>query len=371
MQNWKKLTWALLLFRMTILMGQSLPVQHCYFSKLTFSADSSRLFFQSFYCEEGEPLVPEPAWLSLDLKTHSLQYLNPRPTRFVLSTDNSLLLFSSRYGLFLMNVEEPHHLRQLVFWNPAQGMYVNQLGFLADSSGIGWTSISATGSLRAHAFSWPKAKKYIPLADTMAISDTLTLHSKTVQGPETVSRWKHFSAANPIFPLRLQQMPSANSYQKRLEITLPERSAPNILLSKLRPRLLSLNPDSSLLFISILDSSYQARSFVFDIQTGKDMGQFDMGFDFMCWLTENQFIGQNKIGLFRVTIQPPEFKKIIPLDDSAIDSVREGQNNLFQIITSTDDYQRSHIVMETTDSIMVLVPEWSWFPSSSPMLPQP
>ena len=132
-----------------------------------------------------------------------------------------------------MNVEEPHHLRQLVFWNPAQGTYVNQLGFLADSSGIGWTSISATGSLRAHAFSWPKAKRYIPLADTMAVFDTLTLHSKTVQGPETVFRWKHFSAANPIFPLRLQQMPGANSYQERLEITLPERPAPNVLLSKL------------------------------------------------------------------------------------------------------------------------------------------
>lgn len=364
MPTWNKLIWPLLLFRITLIMGQSQPVQHCYFSDLSFSADNSRLFFQSVYCEEGEPLTPEPAWLALDLSTFSLQHVNPQPTRFVLSPDKTHILFSSRYGLFQMNSKKPYEMQQLVFWNPAQGTYLKQFGFLSNNSGIGWTTVSATGLTQYHSLPWSKTGKSHLLADKSRRAKKLSLHKSIVQGPETISKWRQSSKRNTKIPIRLQSLSGKMAHQDRLEMPFLGPLNPQVLLNNMRPRLLSLNPDSSLLFISILDSSYQARSFIFNIQTGKKVAQFDMGFNFMCWLGENQFLGLSKTGLFRITIQPQRREHIIPLTSRMPNLAGKKKKNSFQIVTQRDNYRRSRIVHKTADGIQVLVPEWIWAPTN-------
>lgn len=107
----------ILLFLFSMLMFKSSSAwfaSFCQFDKITWSPDGQKIAFERHYVSTGGVNIYCDTLIA-DLSTRKITCVTPEVHKFILSTDRKRMLFSSTYGLYLMELEPMNEPEQILF----------------------------------------------------------------------------------------------------------------------------------------------------------------------------------------------------------------------------------------------------------------
>jgi hypothetical protein len=240
----------------TIGYSQEQFIQFTYFDQLTWAADGNQLAFRCILLDESNPGQLKSNILIKDLANDRLICINPQPERFIISQDKKHLLFSSSYGLFLVSLKEKNRTALVYFRNPAATWFFQDFGFVDDGTKFYMDrydyataqTIQDTYQIQSSKFStqfigWAETKKI----DKKSRTARFDLHVDEMKGKLQTS-----TKINDLIIEFLPQPDSDDPGNFKL-VYQPSRKNPfhAVLLDRCRPRLLSVNPDSTEIIVSV------------------------------------------------------------------------------------------------------------------------
>ncbi len=87
----------------------------CQFDRITWSPDGQKIAFESRYIPTGTVYTYLDT-LIVDLSTGKLTCVTPEMHQFILSIDRKRILFSSTYGLYIMDLKPISEPEQVFLW---------------------------------------------------------------------------------------------------------------------------------------------------------------------------------------------------------------------------------------------------------------
>lgn len=276
-------------------------VQFTYYDQLAWSDDGNELAFRCVLLDESQPEKLTSAVLIKNFPADKLICLNPQPERFIISQDRKYLLFSSVYGIYLVALENQYQTYQIYFQNLADDRLIQNFGFSKPANVI-----------------------YIQLYDrnsTETVQENLqfSLPSSSYR-PISLANIKKLKKMNqPLFNLSLDETkgtPSTEIKIKGAKLSfLPETgtnqpgnfnlifqssqlsASPKKILEKCRPRLFSVNPDSSEVIVSVFERD-RHKTYRFLLTLKKLLSLEDHRYFAVSWLDKEHYICLTEAGLF-------------------------------------------------------------------------
>ena len=306
--------WMFLLSISSIVFSQEQFVQFTSYDQLVWSEDGNKLAFRCVLLDESNPEQIKTNILVKDLKNDRLTCLNPQPERLIISRDRKYLLFSSSYGLYLVSLEANYRAVQLYFRNPAATWFFQDFGFLKDRTTIyidryeytTMKTVQESFRIQSPGFSsqfidWVAMKK----GKNKSSSSRFDLPVDEVKGkPQTAIKIK-----DAVFEF-LSQPDSDDPGNFKLVYQPSRKSAfHSVLMERCRPRLLSVNPDSTEIIVSVfLQGDHQ--TFRLPFASKKLIPIENKRYFSVSWLDEKQYVCITEDGLFLRNLDLTINKKI-------------------------------------------------------------
>ena len=298
----------------TALYSQEQFVQFTYYDQLTWSDDGNQLAFRCILLDESRPDQLKANILVKDLVKDQLVCLNPQPERFVISQDREYLLFSSSYGLYLVSLKQKNRAAQLYFRNPAATWFFQDFGFLEDGTKFYMDRYDyATMKTIQDAYQIQSAKfstKFISWAETKQIekksrASRFDLHVDEMKGK--------LQTAIKIKGMVIEFLARPDSDDPG-NFQLVYQSARKdlfhaVLLDRCRPRLLSVNPDSTEIIVSVFTQSAH-KTYRLPFSSKKLIPIENKRYFSVSWLDVNRYICITEGGLFFRSIDLSKNEKI-------------------------------------------------------------
>lgn len=320
--------WLLLLVAGSVFSQEGFVQFTCY-DQLTWSDDGEQLAFRCILLDESNPDQLRMNILTKDLKNDRLICLDPRPERFIISQDKKRLLFSSSYGLYLVSLEENNRAVQLYFRNPAATWFFQDFGFLEDRSTIyleryestTMQTVQETFRIQAPDFS----TQSIGWAEVTSANNVSRSSRFDLPVDEMKDRLRTAIKINDI-RVEFSSQPDADDPGNFKLIYQPSRKSPfhAILIERCRPRLLSVNPDSTEIIVSVFQQG-EHRTYRIPFASRKLIPIENIRYFSVSWLDARQYVCLTEDGLFLRNLdlspnkkidqwQAPEWSKGINLD---------------------------------------------------------
>ncbi len=311
--------WLRLFFLTTVslVFAQEETIRYCRFNNLAWLSDGQNLIFESYFIEEGVNNIGAPAILMKNITTEKIVHLNPVLERFAISADKKYSIFSSRFGLFLMEVAKPENCGQIHFLNPSENKYLKSIGFFELPKGIGlyWKMVDSWGE--------EIAVQLRQINDFPTHSDSVIywLNSQPVKNREfkdvTLSVIDPNAARKLIYPcVKLKtsfifkpvspKTPDLLDFIQRDWNPKKEKK----LIEKVRLRLFSYSPDSSRIIVSCWQEKSSETTLLYNIKTRQLREISNEAFKFLSWINDMEFIGLMQSGLFRFNLNQTKLQKL-------------------------------------------------------------
>lgn len=309
--------WLVLLALLSPISAQEETIRYCRFNNLAWSADGQNLFFESYYIEDGTNQIAPPAILMKNIQTEKMVHLNPNIERFAISADKKYLVFSSRFGIFLMDIEKPENCRQIHVLNPTEDKYLHSMGFFESKKGIAlyWKMVDSFGeeidlqlmqinSLPVQTDStiyWMNSqqlpKKEYPDA-TLPLTEpgSARMLNHPCLKMKTRFIFKPLGPKTPDLTDLIQRDWSSNQEKK--------------LVEKIRPRLFSFSPDSSRIVFSYWQERNGEISQLYDLRKKQMQKISNEVFKFLSWLNNQELVGLTPSGLYKINLEPVKLQKL-------------------------------------------------------------
>lgn len=288
--------WGLLLLFAGRGMAQERFVQFTYYDQVRWSPDGKRLAFRCILLDEGRPEIVKANLLLKDLLADQLLCLNPQPERFKISQDRKYLLFASAYGLYLLSLEKNGQPMLVYFREPTADWYWQDFGFYRDSKAIYIQREDDAGA--------PVQENYRLKLPDMNRADIGWLKMKKI------SRRPH----SPQFNLPMDELNQRTSLRMKNIIfqfetgtepgeyrfvlkSVTQPSSPTALIKACRPRLLSANPDSSEVIVSVLEGG-RHHTYRYSLGASKLVPLAEVRYLAISWLDTRHYICLSDSGLF-------------------------------------------------------------------------
>jgi hypothetical protein len=301
----------------SLIFAQEENIRYCRFDNLTWSPDGQNLIFDSYYIEEGLDKIAAPAILMKNIQTEKIVHLNPALEQFAIAADKKYLIFSSRFGLFLMELAKPENCGQIHFLNPAENKFLKAIGFFEVPKGIGvyWKMVDSWGeevevqsrqmnSIPVHSDSviyWldsQKVKKQTVKDTTSPVIDPGSARKNNHPCLEMKTKFV-FKTVSPKTPDLLDLYQSDWNLKKEKK-----------LLEKVRPRLFSYSPDSSRVVVSFWQEKSGEMTQLYHIKTQQMQKITNEVFKFVSWVSNTEFIGLTQSGLYRINLNQIKLQKL-------------------------------------------------------------
>lgn len=292
-------------------------LRYCRFKNLAWTPDGQNLIFESYYIEEGTDKIDPPAIFMKNIQTEKIVHQNPVLERFAISADKKYLIFSSRFGIFVMQLLRPENCGQIVFLNPAENKFLKSIGFFDVSKGIGvyWKMVDSWGEdveTRLHQI------KAFPIR-----SDSMIYWMNSQQ----VKKKRYKDTTAPVIDpgsARVKSYPclmmKTNLIFKPISSKTPDlldliQNDWNIrkekkILEKIRPRLFSYSPDSSQAIVSYWQEKSGEMTQLYHIKTQKIQRIFNEAFKFISWVNNTELIGLTQSGLYKFNLNQLKSQKL-------------------------------------------------------------
>ncbi|MCU0644527.1 MAG: SPOR domain-containing protein [bacterium] len=307
-------SWLFILLIASLGFSQEQFVQFTCFDQLTWSDDGNQLAFRCVLLDESNPEQIRTNLLLKNFKSDRLTCLDPQPERFIISKNKKYLLFSSSYGLFLVSLQENNQAVQLYFRNPAATWFFQDFGFLKDGSTIyidryestNTKTVQETFRISAPRFSsqsieWFAAKK----SWNKSRSSRFDLPVDEMKGK--------LQTEIKIKDIRFEflSQPDADDPGNFKLVYQPSRKSAvhSVLIERCRPRLLSANPDSTELIVSVFQQG-EHQTFRIPLASKKLIAIEPKRYFSISWLDAKQYICLTEDGLFLRNLDLSVDKKI-------------------------------------------------------------
>ena len=298
----------------TTAFSQEQFIQFTYFDQLTWADDGNQLAFRCILLDESNPEKLTTNILVKDLNSDRLFCLNPQPERFVISLDKKDLLFSSSYGLYLVSLKNENRAAQVYFRNPAATWFFQDFGFLDDGSKFyadhynyaTTKTIHETYQIRSSKFT----DQFIGWAETKRINEKsrtsrFNLHVDEMKGKlQTAIKIKDM-----IF--KFVSQPNSDDPGNFKLVYQPSRKNifHSVLLDRCRPRLLSVNSDSTEIIVSVFQNKVH-KTYRLPFSAKKLIPIEDKRYFSVSWLDAERYVCLTDDGLFLRSIDLSVNKKI-------------------------------------------------------------
>jgi hypothetical protein len=286
----------------TVVLSQEQFVQFTYYDQPTWSDDGNQLAFRCILLDESNPDQLKTNILVKDLSNDRLICLDPQPERFIISRDKKYLLFSSSYGLYLVSLKDKNRAAQVYFRNPAATWLFQDFGFLGDGTKIfidrydyaTMNTIQDNYQIQSPRFStqfigWAETNKI----DTKFSASHFDLHVDEMKGK--------LQTTIKIKDMVIEFLPQPDSDDPGNFKLIYQPARKNrfhaVLLDRCRPRLLSVNPDSTEIIVSVFQQgSHKTYRLPFD--TKKLIPIEDKRYFSVSWLNAERYLCLTDDGLF-------------------------------------------------------------------------
>lgn len=360
-------------------------VRYCRFNSLKWSPKGTELAFTTRYYEEGQNETPSVQILIKNLKTETLTCINPLPQRFTISRDKRFLLFSSLYGIYIMDLNQKNRCSQLTGLDPTGDQYIQKLGFLKGKLAVYWVlnDYSAGNIIEKYIQIHPDSFKVQPYiqslrAETLTVDEVINF-SLRVDGPRSTALGKyHFPAEKYKVVFRSR---TGNEYDlmNLIQIDL-QTEQETIIMEKFRPRLFSINPAKTHYVISTWQTDNSENTWYSVVGSNSVMKISNWSLKFISWLSPEEFVGLSAAGLFLYNIKKAQWQRLDNwiLPEWYAVNLNESPDNLpaaashkkmnakrgtqiAEIEESTGLFIRSRIIIrnDTTKTGTLLIPEMS------------
>jgi hypothetical protein len=369
------------------LYSQEDVTRYCRFNNLQWAPNGEQFAFQCYYFEEGQTVLPPAQVFLKDFKIQKLLSLNPQPQQLVLSPNKRHLLFSSLYGLYLMDVQKPERCGQLLFQNPAGDELISDFGFWGNSFLIYLKRQDLWGEKSAEEWWQVDSTKFNTQTGLHLVTSQKVprksgrLSVGVIAGPNT-ARQNQFSVVRLKYRYLFKARTGAEADLMDLfKINLKTGKSVK-LLEKIRPRLVSISPDSNRCLISVWQSPNQERTWINPVTSEQLTLIGNWGVKFLSWLNANRWIGITGNGLVQYDLQKktqarldtwslPSWYRVGSTTSGSTALVLKNQSaklnqKLLQIENSQGAFTTSRIQFTdaATGKTQVLVPEMSNFKAS-------
>lgn len=302
MRNHILYSWLFIFLIASIGFSQERFVQFTCYDQLAWSQDGNRLAFRCVLLDESTPEQIRTNLLVKDLTNERLTCLNPQPERFILSKDKKFLLFSSSYGLYLVSLEEKNRALQVYFRNPAATWFFQDFGFLKDGSMIYLDRYESTTMKTIQETFRTPAPRF----------SSQSIEWFTAKKSWNKSRSSRFDL--PIDEMKGKLQTTMNLKDIRIEfLSQPDADDPgnfklvyqpakkntfqSVLIERCRPRLLSVNPDSTEIIASVFQQG-EHKTFRLPFVSKKLIPIETKRYFSISWLDAKQYICLTEDGLF-------------------------------------------------------------------------
>jgi hypothetical protein len=305
---------CLLIITGTSVLSQEQFVQFTYYDQLTWSEDGNQLAFRCILLDESNPDLLKTNILLKDLNEDQLICLNPQPERFVISQDREYLLFSSSYGLYLVSLEEKSRAIQIYFRNPAANWFFQNFGFVKDQSKIfidrydyvTMNTIHENYQIQSPKFSFP----FINWVEMKKIDIKSQAPRFDLPVDEMIANRQPRIRIKDMLIEFLPQPDSEDPGNFKL-IYQPSRKDPfhAMLIDRCRPRLLSVNPDSTEIIVSVFMQGAH-KTYRLPFSSKKLIPIENKRYFSVSWLGVNRYICITEEGMFFRSIDLSKNEKI-------------------------------------------------------------
>ncbi len=276
--------------------AQETFVQFTYYDQVRWSPDGRQLAFRCILLDEGRPEAVMANLLLKDLPSDQMMCLNPLPERFKISQDKKYLLFSSAYGLYLLSLETESAPALLFFREPTADWYWQEFGFYRDKKTIYIQRSDRTGRVI-------EENHRLKLSDAIN-SNIRWLKMKKLNKRMSAARFDLPSdELSQVFTLRIKdkllkfEAETPPGTYRFVWQSWPQPSSSAVLIKGCRPRLISANPDSSEVIISVLEGG-KHRTYRMLLGAATLVPLAEMRYLSVSWLDGRQYICLTDSGLF-------------------------------------------------------------------------
>lgn len=270
-----------------------------FYDQLTLSPDSNHLAFRCILLDESKPDKLFSNILIKDFSTNQLRCIDPFPERFIISKDKRYLLFSSIYGLYLIDLNKNISAKQICFRDPSVEWFFKDFGFYDRGKKIHIEKITYGSGETTSEFYNVNLDRNNSQSGSM-IKKIESDNSK--KNPYNLPVDKSTSSQNLSVLSEDQKLifiPKADSKNPgNFELRFfSEKKKPDILIKNCRPRLMSLSPGKQTAIFSILKNS-EKETYQFDFESEKLSLLGEIKYLSISWLDESRYIYNTEAGLF-------------------------------------------------------------------------
>ena len=303
-----------ILFCCPLLFAQDEFVQFTLYDQVQMSADSNQLAFRCILFDESHPEKITTNIMLKDKSSKQLLCLNPRPDRFIISSDKKHLLFSSIYGLYLIDLNEPGRLWQLLFRDFSSDWTINNFGFVNNHSSIFIDMLTMDGSNKRELYKISLKKKSassVNFGSLTHIDSNKNINLFNLSGDGTDNRQiKEINIKDKVVKFISESKKKKKGIEYNLVFSsLKKTSLNKKLIRNCRPRLLSINPDSNNVIISVFEQD-KHNTYRFSLISQKLTHLFSKRYYSVSWLNNSSYICLEENGLYLRNIDLTLNKKL-------------------------------------------------------------
>ena len=274
--------------------------QFTYYDQIHWSPNGLQLVFRCVLLDESRPEILRTHVLLKDLSSEQLICLNPQPERFVISADKKRLLFSSIYGLYLMNLDHKGTAVQLYFRDPAASWLFQDFGFYEDSEKIYINRLNPFAGETFEENFKIQTPQFTAKSVTASSLEKLTKKVKSRFSNlslESLSRSRDTELKLKESVLKFTPVKDSQSEFNLVTQSGGNRSQSKNLIKNCRPRILSQSPDERFVIVSVfLGNSHTTYLYSTSTNNITELNAEQMLS--ISWLSPTQYICTTEKGLF-------------------------------------------------------------------------
>lgn len=287
-------------------------IQFTYYDQIKWSPDGEHLAFRCILLDESRPDIAHANLMLADISKNQLICLDPEPESFIVSSDKKRILFSSIYGLYLMNLNKRGPAVQIYFREPAAPWRFSDFGFTEDHEKIYMNRFYTSERKSTEEYillkSVPRSEVSVTAATVEKFNQKSELRPANLN-METFASKKDKEIDFKESVLKISPIEGSPGEYNVILQSGGNKVNPRVLLEKSRIRILSQNPDNTSAILSVLHEK-KFKTYQFDSKASNLKKIIDEHMYSISWLNATEYICATENGLFLRNINSNRNEKL-------------------------------------------------------------